>query len=123
MNTVSEVGKVIEVKGSSIFDIEIMSSNRRIRAKPKGSLCDQRKHTKKENELKPNMLVRIERLDYRVSKGGNYDYIIVSKLTNDEARLILNRNKEIATYDDDMFSDSDDEIVIDTRTIEYLKKV
>ena len=64
------------------------------------------------------MLVRIERLDYRVSKGGNYDYIIVSKLTNDEARLILNRNKEIATYDDDMFSDSDDEIVIDDQDID-----
>ena len=120
MNTVSEVGKVIEVKGSSIFDIQIISTNKRIRAKPKGSLCDQRKHTKKENELKPNMLVRVERLDYRVSKGGNYEYIIVSKLTNDEVRLILNKNKEIATYDDDMFSDSDEEIVIDEQDIDNI---
>ena len=31
---------------------------------------------------------------------------------------MLNRNKEIATYDDDMFSDSDDEIVIDDQDID-----
>ena len=49
MNTVSEVGKVIEVKGSSIFDIQIISSSKRT-GKP--SVKDQRKRQIKKETVK-----------------------------------------------------------------------
>lgn len=109
----SVIGKIDEVKGSSVFVVEIIESNNissgsKVRAKPMGSLCDMRKHSQKENKLVKGLFVNIQKLDFNIKATGNYNWIIISKLSNDQVREIKERRKPNQQFNDDMFEDPTD---------------
>jgi hypothetical protein len=109
----SVIGRIDEVKGCSLFIVELIDSNSissgdKVRAKPMGTLCDMRKHIKKENKLVKGLFVNLQKLDFNIKSKGNYNWIIVSKLTKEQVKEINERQKSSLKFDDDMFEDSSD---------------
>lgn len=117
----TQIGVVNNLLSKSNFLVTVRNSSLgQVVARPKGKICDMRKHMKKENNIKVGSMVFIEKTDYKIV-NSNDCWLIKGILTQSQARALSqedSRKKEDITkrYSDnfEITEDTEDDIDIDT---------